>query len=1123
MHGRLVAKPSTLLLAAVGALLAQGCGCSQKSGLKDSATVRIGSKGGTLTLNGAGASLELNIPDGAVKDEVEFSARVLRPAPSGALGPAFELLPHGAIFNKPVSVVFASVPEAVKKSYPPQHLRVATLTENGWELLPTTFGEHGAVIGMTTHFSVFALVGDCFVTGTGDDFPLTACPSGPLRVTTSAPVLLTASGGLVSLTIATWPDAAAGPLKVTVEGLIPTTKYYLRHDREQALSEQLTDSVGTLSYIRTRNEHHLTILSPVHGSLALTSAACVPPVGVLSANGSKCSLLQDVPEADITLLENGLSLDCRNPTTGEIHRIGSTATRHAFGVSVFGQSAIGVSNCEIVNVDTGVSIHNTAGAEVRNVGVETSGSPSNGIRIVGSSSAALRQLRIRGASNGLNIQPGSSTQLSSIQIDDTAYGLSLYEGPSSTVENIAVRNASVYAAVLSNSPDISLDTFSSLGRATFDGSNGVLVTNGASALIRRLVHSGGNVGVQVQEDSLGVTLSDSSASCGAVGASLAGAGPFLIFRNNFFGNTVRQLGLLGIGGALVPLWDTRPGSPTFEQGNYWGRQCPGPLFVQGSDVGRPEPTDDFPFGAFTAWEAGGLPGCPSAALPAPPLLVSPVHDGIVKTATPTFYGSVHPGGLVELLYQGAPIGAANADSCGVFSIVPTVAFANGSHVVTARVTVAGVVSLLSVPRQFTVEAAALAIAAPVIVEPQDGEHLATTTPTVSGTAPVGATVEVFVDGQSHGFAAVGLSGAFSAQLAPALIQGPHLLTARASLGGATSASSAAISIVVDTTAPASPTILFPTSGAVLQDQTVAISGAAEPLSAVELRDGAAPLLAVAAAADGGFRATLQLAVGGHALSAVAVDQAGNASPSSAIASITVSGVNSTTPLVGSRGIIRVTGVSDAPDPFVPREGEVSTLTAAVEVAAGNGRTNASPGSVLLMTREVVSASGSPVRTVTREASVDFAKKKQGLIPMAIETGWDGLTASGAPALEGSYTSITSLTLLGPTRPTGSLPQGCGALGAVGTRCIDDLVTQFRTVHTLRELRFNPPPLPTNCSHIVEQCNGQDDNCNGQIDEGIACAIPQQCPCQPSQACAEEDCGRRIPDGCGGVLDCGACP
>lgn len=162
---------------------------------------------------------------------------------------------------------------------------------------------------------------------------------------------ISASGGLVSLLLSLWPDTSPGSVLVTIEGLSPSTKYYLKHDNDLTLAEETTDAAGTLAFTRSRDAYHFTVLSPVHGSLALSAATCVPPIGSWTAGTSTCVLLQDVPDADVSILEDSLTIDCRDPNTGVNHRIGSSSVRQALGVSWFERSSVTLRNCEIVNVD----------------------------------------------------------------------------------------------------------------------------------------------------------------------------------------------------------------------------------------------------------------------------------------------------------------------------------------------------------------------------------------------------------------------------------------------------------------------------------------------------------------------------------------------------------------------------------------------------------------------------------------------------------------------------------------------------------------------------------------------------------------------------------------------------
>ncbi len=271
--------------------------------------------------------------------------------------------------------------------------------------------------------------------------------------------------------------------------------------------------------------------------------------------------------------------------------------------------------------------------------------------------------------------------------------------------------------------------------------------------------------------------------------------------------------------------------------------------------------------------------------PAAPIIASPT-EGATTGATPTASGTAEASATVKVYLDGSmtPVCTVVADSSGHWSC-PLGTLALGAHAITATATdAAGNTSVSSPTRHFTVSTTPTAT--PVIVAPAEA---ATTSPspTVSGTATPGATVDVFIDGSTTPacVATADTAGNFSCVVPGPLTAGAHVVTANATdASGIASASTANRDFTVSLTAPPGPPVIAaPTAGSETNDPTPTISGTAAPGSDVRVYvDGnATPACMATADASGHFSCDVSpaLADGAHQVVATATTMTGTSAPS----------------------------------------------------------------------------------------------------------------------------------------------------------------------------------------------------------------------------------------------------
>jgi len=145
--------------------------------------------------------------------------------------------------------------------------------------------------------------------------------------------------------------------------------------------------------------------------------------------------------------------------------------------------------------------------------------------------------------------------------------------------------------------------------------------------------------------------------------------------------------------------------------------------------------------------------------------------------------------------------------------------------------------------------------------------------TLAGHAAAGTTVEVFDGGVQIGTTVADSHSVWNFAT-PDLIDGTHAFTGVAADGvGDSSATSAALNVTIDTTAPTTPVILSETQAS---PSKFVVSGTAEAGSVVTLFDGSTVIGSAFASTDGIWKISLgSLPQGTPQFSAIAMDEAGN--------------------------------------------------------------------------------------------------------------------------------------------------------------------------------------------------------------------------------------------------------
>ncbi|WP_244965642.1 Ig-like domain-containing protein, partial [Methylobacterium soli] len=164
--------------------------------------------------------------------------------------------------------------------------------------------------------------------------------------------------------------------------------------------------------------------------------------------------------------------------------------------------------------------------------------------------------------------------------------------------------------------------------------------------------------------------------------------------------------------------------------------------------------------------------------------------GLTNNATPIITGTAEVGATVTISDNGTVLGTAVAGTNGVFSFTPTAPLVQGANSLTATARdAAGNVSGASAAVALTIDSVAPGVPAITTLPGLTNN----TTPIITGTAEVGATVTISDNGTVLGTAVAGANGVFSFTPTTPLPQGANSLTATArDAAGNVSGASAAV-------------------------------------------------------------------------------------------------------------------------------------------------------------------------------------------------------------------------------------------------------------------------------------------------------------------------------------------
>lgn len=209
-------------------------------------------------------------------------------------------------------------------------------------------------------------------------------------------------------------------------------------------------------------------------------------------------------------------------------------------------------------------------------------------------------------------------------------------------------------------------------------------------------------------------------------------------------------------------------------------------------------------------------------------ITAPVDGSTTNDGAVTVTGTSEPGAQVQVTVtddQGTTVfdGTVTTDDMGNWSVDAGM-LGDGTYTVNANASDAAGNTAQAPSTTFTVNTSAPTV---TITSPAANETVEDLTPTITGTADPGATIEVFVDGNKVGEATADDMGNWTFDVPDALTEGEHTIEAKTTNNAGSEGTSGTITITVAEPG-AEVVITEPTEGGDVTGPTVTVKGTGEP-------------------------------------------------------------------------------------------------------------------------------------------------------------------------------------------------------------------------------------------------------------------------------------------------------